>query len=137
MLVLLAGLVGQRLTGDIHEIVLEIVVATILLGDAVHQTGGFQSRSGIVVILHLRPAAGLEIVERGTTTEDALVRALLVIASRAVVDGLSEDEPSLLYLRIIHAVAGLHVVFHPIFFRELLRAPRQFAHQFEHHRIIL
>ena len=84
-LVLPTSLIGQRLTGYIYQIVLKIIVATIFLSHAVQQSG----IGRIVIVLHLRPAGCLEVVQRGSPAEDTLMRALLVVACRTVIYALS------------------------------------------------
>ena len=137
MLVLQPSLVGQCLTRDVHQIILKIIVAAISVCHTVHQPGSLLRIGRIVIILHLRPTAGLEVVQRWTTAEDTLMRTLLVVANRTVIDAIHENHPSLFYRSILHAVACLHIVFYPSLLSELLRSPGQFAHQLKHHGIVL
>ena len=137
MLILLTSLVGQCLTCDVHQIILEIIVTTVFLCHTIHQPGSLLRIGRIVIILHLRPTAGLEVVQRRTTAEDTLMRTLLVVASRTVIDAIHENHPSLFYRSILHAVARLHIVFYPRLLSELLRSPGQLAHQLKHHGIVL
>ena len=65
------------------------------------------------------------------------MRALLVIACGTVVDGTGQLQPGSFYQGILHTVTGLDILAHPVFLLELLRSPRQFTHQFKHHRIVL
>ena len=137
MLILLTGLIGQCLTGDIHQIVFEVIVAAILLSHAVHQACCLAGIGRIIIILHLRPRRSLEIVQRRATTEDALVRALLVVACGTVIDAMSKNHPSLFKCGILNTVTSLHIILQPCLLGEFLRSPRQLAHQFEHHGVVL
>ena len=136
-LILLASLISQSLTGDIHQVVFEVIITTILLCHAIHQTGSLLGVGRIVIVFHLRPRRCLEVIQRGTTTEDTLVRTLLVVACRTVIDALSQYHPSLLDGCILHAITGFDIVLQPCLLGKLLWAPRQFTHQLEHHRIVL
>ena len=138
VLILHASLVGQRLTDDVHEVVLQVVVqGGEGLSPFQEELGGTECRLRVVVVLHLRPAAGLEVVQRGPSAEDALVRALLVVARRAVVDALSQQLPCLLQGGVVSSIAGLHIVAQPLLLGELLGSPGQLAHQLEHHGVVL
>ena len=137
LLILHTSLVGQRLSGDVHQIVFKVVVAAILLCHAVHQFGSLLGVSRVIIVLHLRPARSLEVVQRWASAEDTLVRPLLVVACRTVVDALSQYHPRFLDSLILYAVARLHIVLYPSLLGKLLRAPGQFAHQLKHHWIVL
>ena len=132
-----ACLVGQSLTDDIHEVVLEVVVALVFVGNTHHQFCRPARIIGVVVVFHLRPTRRLEIVKRWTGTEDALMGPLLVVAQRTVVNASRKHLPCLSNLWVGHAIACLHVLPHPLFLGEGLRPPGQFAHQLKHHGIVL
>ena len=136
VLILLASLVCKSLTSDIHQVELKVIVATILLCHTIHQSCSLLRICRIVIILHLRPRRCLEVIQRRTSAEDALVRALLIVASRTVIYTLGQNHPSLLNGGILHTITSLHVLLHPSLLGEFLWAPGQLTHQLEHHRIV-
>ena len=136
LLILHTGLVGHGLPYNVDEVVFVVVVATILVGHTGKERGGAQYVVGVVIVRHLRPARCLEIVGRWPSAENALVRPLLVVAHRTVVDGGAQQLPSLLERGVVGAVAGAHVALEPLLLAKLRGAPGQLAHQFEHHRVV-
>ena len=56
VLILLTSLISQGLTGDIYQIVLEVIITSIFLSHTVHQSGSLLGACRVVVVLHLRPA---------------------------------------------------------------------------------
>ena len=131
------GLVSQSLPADVHQVILEIIVPLEPVSGFHHQLGSLTGIVGVIVVLHLRPAGSLEVMERGPSAEDALMRSLLVVSRRTVIDGVNQDVPGLQNILIGLAIAGLHIAANPFFLRELLRSPGQLTHQLKHHGVIL
>ena len=132
-----ASFIRKGLANHVYQVVFEVIVTTVFIGYLQHQPGSFFRNSGVVIVLHLRPARCLEVVHRRTSTEDGFMRALLIISEGAVINGIGKQSPCLFYLLVAHAVTGKEIIFQPFLFCEFLRTPRQFAHQFEHHGVIL
>ena len=142
--VLQTGLVVKGLTHDVHKVVLKIVVATVMVGYADHEFRSTSCVSRIVIVVHLRPALDLEVVERWSSVEDALMGALLIVAGRTVVDAVAKKLPHLLQSSIIGTIACLDIRIEPLLSesgnavsrRQRADHPRQFTHQLKHHGIV-
>ena len=135
--VLFASLVGESLSADIYQVVLIVVVAMVFVCYTGKENSCLSGILRVVIVAHLRPAGNLEVIERRSTAEDALVSTLLVVAHRTVVDALRQECPCLLDGCIVHTIAGIAVFLEPVFLGCLLGTPRQFAHQFKHYRVVL
>ena len=135
--ILTATLVIEGLTPDVDEIVLEVVVATVFICHTCHENGGTSGVLRVIIVVHLRPTLHLEVGERRTAAEDRLVRALLVVAQRTVVDTLGEYRPGFLDGLVMYAVSSETIFFDPFLLGNFLGTPWQFAHQLKHDRIVL
>ena len=131
-----ASTVGNGLAYNIYQIVFKVIVSSVLVGYFNEQTGSFGSSGGVVVVLHLRPTGYLEVFHVWTSAEDGFVRTLLVIATWTVIDFIGENHPCLFNLFVLHSIACKNIILQPFFFGKLFWAPRKFAHQFKHHRIV-
>ena len=129
--------IGKRLSYNVYQVIFKVIITTIFIGYFHHQPCCFFRNGRIIIVLHLRPARCLEVIQRRTSAENRLMRALLVISKRTVINGIGKQSPCFFYLLVSYTITGKEIIFQPFFFREFLRSPGKFAHQFKHHGVIL
>ena len=134
----IACLLGYSLTCDIYKVVAEVGVCLYLMRCLHHKLCGTYYVVWIVKLFHLRPRRHLIYIQCRTCTQYRLVTTLLQYLIRCTIYRACKQHPSIVYLSVVDvAIACLNIAVEPFLPTKLVLAPRQFAHQLVHNRVVL
>ena len=134
----IACLLGYRLTRYVNKVVAEVGVRLHFMRSLNHKLCSTYNIVGIVELFHFRPRRHLIYIQCRTSTQHRLMTSLLYYLSPSTIYRTCKQLPSIVHLGIIDvAITCLNIIMKPFLPTKLILAPRQFAHQLVHNRVVL